>query len=90
MSKEEQLLKEKVNDIVVNAPSIKNLGSSPKIVTMYDRRNDYTLIYSYNTCVAVEIQGIIYVPKWHSTTTTRHINRVAGQSSWRTPVIKLY
>ncbi len=81
-------LKENVERIIQHAPSMRNYGNSPKLCKVGD------LIYSYNTCVAVFIwdeensKWQIAVPKYHSATTTRHINKIAND--FNTEVIKLY
>jgi len=69
------------------APSMRNYGNSLKLCKVGD------LIYSYNTCVAVfvyddEGSWVIVVPRYHSATTSRHINKVADD--WNVEVIKLY
>ena len=48
------------------------------------------LIYSYNTAVAYMDFDTYnaYVPVYHSTTTTRHINKIA--SEYRMTVVKMY
>ena len=69
-------------DLMHKAPRIRNHGGSPQIVTAGD------FIYSYNTCVAVYVEGAVYVPVWHSTTTSRHINKIATE--WNADVVKLY
>ena len=86
--KEELITKGK--EAIRNAPSMRNYGNSPLLCKVGD------LIYSYNTCVAAfasyydeeESRQAIIVPKYHSTTTSRHINRIASQ--YNTEVIKLY
>ncbi len=81
-------LKENVERIIQHAPSMRNYGNSPKLCKVGD------LIYSYNTCVAVFIwdeensKWQVAVPKYHSATTTRHINKIAND--FNTEVIKLY
>ena len=68
---------------VINlAPSIRNYSGKPHIITL----SNY--IYSYNTCVAVLSEGTVYVPKYYSPTTTRHINKIAEE--WFADVVKLY
>ena len=64
------------------APSIKNRGGSPQLITVGD------LIYSYSTPVGVFIDGSIYVPTYYSVTTSRHINIVAND--WNADVVKMY
>ena len=65
-----------------NAPFIRNYGGSPRLVVIGD------IVYSYNTPVAAYIDGSLYVPRWYSSTTTRHINRIANE--WNCQVIKGY
>ena len=67
---------------LMKAPSIRNYGGSPLLVVIGD------IVYSYNTPVAAYIDGSLYVPKWYSTTTTRHINTIANE--WHCDVIKGY
>ena len=84
--------KEKLRQIareeMQNAPSMRNFGNSPLMCKVGD------LIYSYNTCVAVFVwdeedsKWQIAVPRYHSATTTRHINKIANE--FNTEVIKLY
>ncbi len=69
-------------EVMAIAPRIRNYGRGPQIVTL----SHY--IYSYSTCVAVYDEGVIYVPVYHSTTTTRHINIIAKE--WNADVVKLY
>lgn len=69
-------------DIMLEAPTLRNHGGKPQIVTVGD------FIYSYDTCVAVYVSGKVYVPKWHSTTTSRHINKIAD--NWHAEVVILY
>ena len=68
---------------LADAPSLQNKGGKPHIVVLNGR-----VVYSYNTPVAYYENGTLWVPKWHSTTTTRHINKVA--SDWRVPVVKMW
>ncbi len=88
MIDKKERLRKNVERIVQNAPSMRNYGNSPKLCKVGD------LIYSYNTCVGVFIwdeedsKWQIAVPRYHSATTTRHINKVANDSN--TEVIKLY
>lgn len=88
MIEKKERLKENVEMIIKTAPSMRNYGNSPKLCKVGE------LIYSYDTCVAVFIwdeedsKWQIAVPKYHSTTTTRHINRIAND--FNTEVIKLY
>jgi len=64
------------------APHIRNYGGSPQLVVIGD------IVYSYNTPVAAYIDGSLYVPQWYSTTTTRHINKIADE--WNCEVVKDY
>jgi len=72
----------KAQRTLAKAPSIRNYGGSPQLVVMGN------IVYSYNTPVAAYIDGSLYVPAWYSTTTTRHINKIAEQ--WNCEVIKDY
>jgi len=72
----------KAKRLLKNAPSIRNYGGSPLLVTIGN------IVYSYNTPVAAYIDGSLYVPTWYSTTTTRHINKIADE--WHCDVIKGY
>jgi len=85
LEKEEliQIAKEEMQ----NALPMRNYGNSPLLCKVGK------FIYSYNTCVAVfvyddEDRWVIVVPRYHSTTTSRHINKVAND--WNVEVIKLY
>ena len=64
------------------APPLRNYGASPLKV----RVGDY--FYSYNTCVGVKIERKLYVPRYYSTTTSRHINSMAEDNYLE--VIRLY
>ena len=80
-------LRQKASEAMKYAPSMRNYGNSPLLCKVGD------FIYSYNTCVAVfvyddEDRWIIVVPRYHSTTTSRHINKIAND--FNTEVIKLY
>ena len=85
---QKEILRRNVERKIGTAPSMRNYGNSPKLCKVGD------LIYSYNTCVAVfvwvEEKSIweIAVPKYHSATTTRHINKIA--SEYNAEVVKLY
>ena len=72
----------KVSKMMNKAPSIRNYGGHP----MKIRCGDF--LYSYNTAVAWVKDGVAYVPTWHSTTTTRHINQMADEMYLE--VVKLY
>jgi hypothetical protein len=72
----------KAKRLIQKASSIRNYGGSPKLVVVGD------IVYSYNTAVAVYIEGSLYVPTWYSTTTSRHINKIAEE--WNCEVIKDY
>ena len=77
-------LRNKVEKELNEAPSLRNYGGSPKICVINN------LIYSYNTCVGImdwEMNAVL-VPVYHSTTTTRHINKMAQE--YNLEVIKLY
>ena len=88
MIDKKERLRKNVEMIIQNAPSMRNYGNSPKLCKVGD------LIYSYDTCVAVFVwdeedstwQNA--VPKYYSSTTTRHINKIAYE--YNTEVIKLY
>jgi len=88
MIEEKETLRQIAREEMQNAPSMRNYGNSPLLCKVGD------LIYSYNTCVAVfvyheaESKYVIVVPQYHSSTTTRHINKVAND--WNVEVIKLY
>ena len=88
MIEKKERLRKNVERIIQHAPPMRNYGNSPKLCKVGD------LIYSYDTCVAVfiwdeeESKWQIAVPKYHSATTTRHINRIAND--FNTEVIKLY
>ena len=71
-----------VRRAINKAPSIRQRGTGQHILTIGN------IIYSYNTAVAVYIEGTVYVPTWHSTTTSRHINKVAQE--WNAEVVKLW
>ena len=64
------------------APSLRNYGGSPKMLVCGE------FIYSYDTCVAMRQGAHLVVPEWHSTTTTRHINKMADNLAL--DVVKLY
>lgn len=72
----------KARKLIANSPIIRNYGGSPKLVVVGD------IVYSYHTAVAVYIEGSLYVPAWYSTTTSRHINKIAKE--WNCEVIKDY
>ena len=88
MIEEKERLRKNAERIVKNAPSMRNYGNSPKLCKVGD------LIYSYNTCVGVfiwdeeESKWQIAVPRYHSATTTRHINKIARE--YNAEVVKLY
>ena len=88
MIEEKETLRQIAREEMQNAPSMRNYGNSPLLCKVGD------LIYSYNTCVAVfayderNSKYVVVVPKYHSTTTTRHINKIA--SEYNAEVIKLY
>ena len=88
MIDKKEKLKNKVEMIIQTAPPMCNYGNSPLLCKVGD------LIYSYNTCVAVFVwdeedsKSQIAVPRYHSATTTRHINKIANE--FNTEVIKLY
>ena len=88
MIEEKETLRQIAREEMQNAPSMRNYGNSPKLCKVGD------LIYSYNTCVAVFVwdeedsKWQIAVPRYHSATTTRHINKIANE--FNTEVIKLY
>jgi hypothetical protein len=67
---------------LAKAPGIRNYGGAPKIAVVGN------ILYSYNTAVAVYDGGTLWVPTYHSVTTTRHINRIAAE--WHADVVKLY
>jgi len=77
-------LRNKIEREMIRAPSLRNYGGSPKICVI----NNY--VYSYNTCVGVMDWATdnLYVPVYHSTTTTRHINKMAQE--YNLEVVKLY
>ena len=64
------------------APSLRNYGGSPKMLVCGE------FSYSYDACVAMRQGAHLVVPEWHSTTTTRHINRMAENLGL--DVVKLY
>ncbi len=72
----------KAKRLIASAPRLRNYGGSPQMVTVGD------IVYSYSTAVAVYIDGSLYVPTWYSTTTSRHINKIANE--WNCEVIKDY
>ena len=80
----EEGLKKRIETEIANGPRLRNYGGSPKICVINN------LIYSYNTAVAYMDFDTFnaYVPVYHSTTTTRHINKIA--SEYRMTVVKLY
>ena len=88
MIDKKERLKKNVERIIQFAPSMCNYGNSPLLCKVGD------LIYSYNTCVAAFVwdeedsKWQIVVPRYHSATTTRHINRIAND--FNTEVIRLY
>ena len=88
MIDKKEKLKNKVEMIIQTAPPMCNYGNSPLLCKVGD------LIYSYNTCVDVFVwdeedsKWQIAVPRYHSATTTRHINKIANE--FNTEVIKLY
>jgi len=83
-----ETLRQIAREEMQNAPSMRNYGNSPLLCKVGD------LIYSYNTCVGVFVyvaedsKYVVVVPKYHSATTTRHINKIA--SEYNAEVIKLY
>ena len=68
---------------LADAPSLQNKGGKPQITVLNGR-----IVYSYNTPVAYFESGTLWVPDWHSTTTSRHINKVAAE--WRVPVVQMW
>lgn len=88
MIDKKERLRANVERIIQHAPSMRNYGNSPLLCKVGD------LIYSYNTCVAVFVWDEedsnyqIVVPKYYSSTTTRHINKIAYE--YNIEVIKLY
>jgi hypothetical protein len=77
-------LKQRISQEIANAPRLRNFGGSPKMCVIDN------IIYSYNTAVAVMDFDTYnaYVPVYHSTTTTRHINKIA--SEYNMSVVKMY
>lgn len=71
-----------INACIKFATKVEYFGNGQNIIVAND------IVYSYNTPVAVYIEGHLWVPKWHSVTTTRHINKVAAK--WRCPVVKMW
>ena len=91
MIDQKEELRQIAREEMQNAPSMRNYGNSPLMCKVGD------LIYSYNTCVAVFVyvayrtedpEYVVVVPKYHSSTTTRHINKIA--SEYNAEVVKLY
>lgn len=88
MIEEKEKLKHRAQEEMADAPSMRNYGNSPLLCKVGK------FIYSYNTCVAVIMYvgdrggECVLVPRYHSATTTRHINKVADD--YRIKVIKLY
>lgn len=91
MIDQKEELRQIAREEMQNAPSMRNYGNSPLMCKVGD------LIYSYNTCVAVFVwiayqtedsKYVVLVPKYHSTTTTRHINKIASECN--AEVVKLY
>ena len=80
----EDRLKKRIETEITNAPRLRNFGSSPKICVIGN------IIYSYDTAVTyMDFDSYnAYVPVYHSTTTTRHINKIA--SEYNMSVVKLY
>ena len=83
----QQITKSLMNRIereMIGAPSLRNYGGSPKMCVIDN------IIYSYNTAVAYMDFDTYnaYVPVYHSTTTTRHINKIA--SEYNMTVVKMY
>jgi hypothetical protein len=76
--------KRRIDEEIANAPRLRNFGGSPKMCVIGN------IIYSYNTAVAVMDFDTYnaYVPVYHSTTTTRHINKIA--SEYNMTVVKMY
>tara|TARA_Y100000401_G_scaffold101930_1_gene91852 strand:- start:77 stop:346 length:270 start_codon:yes stop_codon:yes gene_type:complete len=68
---------------LADAPSLQNKGGKPQITVVNMR-----IVYSYNTPVAYYENGTLWVPNRTSTTTSRHINKVAAE--WRAPVVKMW
>ena len=64
------------------APRPKYWGTGQNIITIGD------VIYSYEVPVAVYNQGAVWAPRFYSTTTSRHINKVAAR--WRAPVVQMW
>lgn len=64
------------------APRPKYWGKGQNIITIGD------VIYSYDVPVAVFNQGAVWVPRFYSATTSRHINKVAAR--WRAPVVQMW
>ena len=91
MIDQKEELRQIAREEMQNAPSMRNYGNSPLMCKVGN------LIYSYNTCVAVFVyvayrtedpEYVVVVPQYHSTTTTRHINKIA--SEYNAEVVKLY
>jgi len=72
-----------ITEQLANAPIMQNWGTANQIVVL-----NCNIVYSYNTPVAYYENGTLWVPKWYSTTTSRHINKVAAQ--WRVPVVQMW